>query len=851
MLYLKNIKTYLLSIMRIKILFSFLFIITIINSTLAQTKVSGIVYDDTNQTLPFANIYFKGNKTGVASDENGKFIIESKNDFTAIVIKYSGFKDLEISLTTSITENLKIKMLNEQELKEVVVVGKPKKHLTKKDNPAYKILQGIWKNKRKNGLLLAKRYQYTRYTTVSQGLSNLDSAFLKKILTKEFDSVIKIAQQDKKQKNFIIPVYLKETNEKIYGDNILKKERIDVEGERNTGVVQTGFVMDRMSNLMQTVDIYKDDIEILNKSFVSPISNRGYGQYEYLLRDSIFEDDKKFYEILYFPRNSQDLLFEGRFKVDSKTFAITDILLKNNRKMNLNFVRSLSIEKSFTQENDSIYLPLRDYYEGDFTLISKDDNEKGLYVKKNILYSAYDFDTPKVPTFYDLQVQQTRTKQFEKAEDYWQGLNNREAGLNNTRKVITEIGSNKRVRRVSNAITILTTGYFGVMKNIQFGSIWQVISNNNIEGVRLRGGFRTFKTVNDLFRSKVYVAYGTKDKRIKYGFEAKYLFNHEPRMIIGASFVQDNLQLSGIGLLESELAPNAVGTNVLIARGENFSLTRTQKQVLSYNVAFSNFFRIGVEGIHNDMSSGNQDLFSIGYQLPGESLKTTLTDFSTSLTMVYTPKRDVFGFGVEQASGVNLFPTLTLKYTKGFKNVLGGDFNYNKLQFNIKKPIRISNFGILRFSLDAAKVFENVPLSLLTPVVANQAYSIQAGAFSLIDFYDFTTDQYIAAHFEHHFNGYIFNRIPFIKKLKLREVAFYRAVLGDISNDNVAINRSSINYNAPSTKPFSEFGFGFENIGIGNFRPIRIDFVWRTQFKNINGLVPPTFGVRFGFIPDF
>ena len=837
--------------MRMKILFSFLFIITIINSTLAQTKVSGIVYDDTNQTLPFANIYFKGNKTGVASDENGKFIIESKNDFTAIVIKYSGFKDLEISLTTSITENLKIKMLNEQELKEVVVIGKPKKHLTKKENPAYKILQGIWKNKRKNGLLLAKRYQYTRYTTVSQGLSNLDSAFLKKILTKEFDSVIKIAQQDKKQKNFIIPVYLKETNEKIYGDNILKKERIDIEGERNTGVVQTGFVMDRMSNLMQTVDIYKDDIEILNKSFVSPISNRGYGQYEYLLRDSIFEDDKKFYEILYFPRNSQDLLFEGRFKVDSKTFAITDILLKNNRKMNLNFVRSLSIEKSFTQENDSIYLPLRDYYEGDFTLISKDDNEKGLYVKKNILYSAYDFDTPKVPTFYDLQVQQTRTKQFEKAEDYWQGLNNREAGLNNTRKVITEIGSNKRVRRVSNAITILTTGYFGAMRNIQFGSIWQVISNNNIEGIRLRGGFRTFKTVNDLFRSKVYVAYGTKDKRIKYGFEAKYLFNHEPRMVIGASFVQDNLQLSGIGLLESELAPNAVGTNVLIARGENFSLTRTQKQVLSYNVAFSNFFRIGVEGIHNDMSSGNQDLFSIGYQLPGESLKTTLTDFSTSLTMVYTPKRDVFGFGVEQASGVNLFPTLTLKYTKGYKNVLGGDFNYNKLQFNIKKPIRISNFGILRFSLDVAKVFENVPLSLLTPVVANQAFSIQSGAFSLIDFYDFTTDQYIAAHFEHHFNGYIFNRIPFIKKLKLREVAFYRTVLGDISNDNVAINRSSINYNAPSTKPFSEFGFGFENIGIGNFRPIRIDFVWRTQFKNINGLVPPTFGVRFGFIPDF
>lgn len=830
--------------------FSLIFTCSFSNLIFSQTKVSGVVYDDTNQTLPFANIYFKGNKTGVESDENGKFKIESKQDFTAIIVKYSGFKDFEYALTTSTTENVKIKMLNEQELKEVVVIGKPKKHLKKEENPAYKILQGIWKNKRKNGLLLAKRYQYTKYTTVSQGLSNLDSAFLKKILTKQYDSVIKIAQQDKKQKNFIIPVYLKETNEKVFGDNTIKKERIDVEGERNTGIVQTGFVLDRMSNLMQTVDIYNDDIEILNKSFVSPISSRGYGQYEYLLRDSIFEDNKKFYEILYFPRNSQDLLFEGRFKVDSKTFAITDILLKNNRKMNLNFVRSLSIEKSFSQENDSIYLPLRDYYEGDFTFISKGDNEKGLYVKKNILYSDYDFEKTQEPTFYDIQVKQTRAKQFEKADDYWQTLNNREAGLNNTRKIIGDLGSNKRIRRVSNFITILTTGYFGLFKNVQIGSFWQAISNNNIEGLRLRAGFRTFKTLNDLFRTKGYVAYGTKDKKFKYGLEAKYLVNHEPRMTIGASFVEDNLQLSGLGLQESELAPNA-GTNVLIARGENFSLTKMRKQALSYDITYSNEFKTIFEGVHRDMSSADQKVFSIGYQFAGEEVKNELTDFVTSLTMVYSPKRDVFGFGVEQAFGVNLFPTYTLKYTKGFKNVLGGDFNYNKLQLNIKKPLRISNFGILRVTVDAAKVFETLPLTLLTPVVANQAFSLQSNAFSLIDFYDFTTDQFAALHLEHHFNGYIVNRIPLIKKLKLREVAFYRAVVGDISNENIAINRSSINYNAPNKKAFAEFGFGFENIGVGNFRPIRIDFVWRTQFSNINGLVPPTFGIRFGFIPDF
>jgi hypothetical protein len=260
---------------------------------------------------------------------------------------------------------------------------------------------------------------------------------------------------------------------------------------------------------------------------------------------------------------------------------------------------------------------------------------------------------------------------------------------------------------------------------------------------------------------------------------------------------------------------------------------------------------LGIAGIHSDMRSANDDLFSIAYQLPGELQRNSLIDFATSLTMSYTPKRDVYGFGVEQTYGINLFPTFIVKYTRGVKGVFGGDFDYNKLQVSIKKPLRISNFGILRMYFDAAKVFDRVPLTLLTPVVANQAYSVQSNAFSLIDFYDFATDQYLAAHFDHHFNGYILNRIPLLKKLKLRELIFYKGVVGDISDQNIAINRSSINYNAPNRRVYAEYGFGFENIGFGNFRPIRIDFVWRTDFNNVNGLVPPKFGIRFGFFPEF
>ncbi|QYS89786.1 carboxypeptidase-like regulatory domain-containing protein [Flavobacterium davisii] len=174
---------------------SFFIILFFTLFTNAQTKISGIVYDDQNLPLPFANIYFKGNKTGISSDVNGVFHIESPNDYKAIIVKYAGFEDTEVELKTASISNLKIVMSTTKQLKEVVVVAKPKKHLKKEENPAYKILQQIWKNKKKNGLLSSKSYQYTRYTSIANGLSNLDSVFLKRVLGNHYDSVIKIAEQ--------------------------------------------------------------------------------------------------------------------------------------------------------------------------------------------------------------------------------------------------------------------------------------------------------------------------------------------------------------------------------------------------------------------------------------------------------------------------------------------------------------------------------------------------------------------------------------------------------------------------------------------------------------------------------
>ena len=126
------------------------------------------------------------------------------------------------------------------------------------------------------------------------------------------------------------------------------------------------------------------------------------------------------------------------------------------------------------------------------------------------------------------------------------------------------------------------------------------------------------------------------------------------------------------------------------------------------------------------------------------------------------------------------------------------------MQFSYKQPIRVSFLGILESNLELGKTFDTVPIALLTALPANQGYSIIPRTFSLINYYDWVSDNYLLGHFEHHFNGFIMNKIPLLEKLKLRSLMTFRFAYGSVSNDNISKNKSKIVYNSPSNKPYYE-----------------------------------------------
>jgi len=827
-----------------------IFIILISVVTNAQFTLNGIVLDENNEPIPYVNIILKNTTIGTTTDDYGNFSISLKKDNGRIEISFLGYETVLKRVSKKI-KFVRITLKEEaDQLDEILIISRPKKRLKKKENPAFRILKEIWKRKKTNGLKKVNYYQLKKHQTTEIGLNNLDSIFLKGIFKKDYKDVLAQLPYNETGVNYYIPLYFNEIVKNIYGNNTINKIREDVEAEKTDGVQRNGFVFQRVSNTFNDIDIYKNNIPVLRKSFVSPISTTGFETYDYVLHDSIIENNKKSYRIYFFPRRNGDLAFEGYLWVSDKNFAVTKIKMKIRDDINLNFVRKLSFEKEYIIKNDSIFLPKFDSYNGDFTFTDKGEENKGMSIKKSTSYSNYQFEKPLETSFYSQKIIKIRPDQYSKEKSYWK---KREKNIENieTYALIESIKNKKQIKKISGTITSLSTGYFNIAQNFQLGQYWNTIVKNSVEGVKIKLGFRTFKTVDDRFRVGGFIGYGIKDKKFKYSLEAKYLLSYKPRIALGLAYLKDAEQLGAKLLNTNGLNANAFDPNALFSRGDNFFISSVNRKILQIDLEVKKNFHVGFSFAHNNIKSASPENFTIDYLDQNGITQSQLTNVSTDLYLTYTPRRFEYGFGVEQKMGKNLYPALIINYRKGYKGLLGGTHNYDKIQFNYSHPILLGKLGTLIATLDGGKIFGTVPLSLLSPVPANQTFWITKSTFSLMNYYDFVTDTYISGHFEQHFNGLIFNKLPLIKRLNLRSLITFKTVYGTISDANIAINKSNIRYTAPSNKLYYEYGFGLENIGYGNIRPLRVDFVWRGDHTSINGLASPEFAIRVGVKADF
>ncbi len=809
---------------------------------------TGIILDENREPLPFVNIYFKPDKKGTTSDINGEFKLELHRKRGKLTFSLMGYETKTIKIKP---KNTYVKIiLKEQKnvLDEVVIVKRPKKRLKKKENPAYPILKEIWKRKNKSGLKLLPKYEYKKYETTTIGLNRLDSVFLKKLFKKDFKSILKKLPYDDEGFHYYIPIYVKEQVFKIYGNNKFHKKRQDIIAEKEKGFNRQGYGFDRMSLEFSEVNIFDNSFSIFNKPFISPIAKYGFDVYDYLLYDTIQRQGRKFYNIYFFPRREGDLAFEGNFLVSADKYDITNITMKLKNSANLNFVRSVEIEKEYKHINDSIYLPVKDEFSADYTLLSKSNNTKAVNIKKEIYYSDYNFNKTYPPDFYDKINVKYKANQFKKDSLFWKKYSDKNQ-ITKTYQLIDEVKGKRRIKTITNWMNILTTGYLPLFKNIQFGPVFQAIGRNGVEGIRLLAGFRTFKTPDDRFRAYGHIAYGLKDKKMKYELVSKYLLSYQPRieteLTLSDDYKQNARQLMNLHQL---LHTNNFGSNFILSRGKNVFISHVKNYALKFDYKIIKNFHIGIIPYYTYTEPADNHLFNIDYLNNNGNIKHHVTDTGADIYVTYTPGRFVYGYGIEQKFGKNAFPTFVLNYRKAFGF---NDVDYQRLQFKYAQKILMGRFGSFDLDVNLGKTFGKVPVSLLNPIPANQIMILKPHTFTLLNYYDFVTDTYAVGFFEYHLNGLIFNRLPLLRKLKLRTVLAYRIAYGTISDENKAINRSNIAYAAPDTKPYYEYSVGLENLGFGNLRIFRLDAVWRSHYTSINGLHSPKFALRLAIKPNF
>ena len=817
-----------------------------------QQTISGKIVDEKSQKEISGVSIFKNNQnTPFFTTTNGTFSITLDSLTTSLIFRKKGFLEelyyIDKNNLSGIVINLAPEETKVKQIDEVIVQGKVSKFKNKKENPAYAVMQEVWKRKRNNGLNKFNSYTFKEYEKIQFDANNIDSAFTERKIFNKLDFIFDYADSAANGK-MTLPIYLAESVFENYGENKPnKRNKRLLTAQKTSGFKDNQVVTLTAQNLYRDINIYDNTLNYFDIGFPSPAGRDGFSTYDYNIIDTVDIKGDRTYKIKYEAKRKEALAFQGYLYVNMENYAIVSASLRSNNKINVNFVNGIFTEMDFENPDDETFLPSKIVTVIDMSPFSKNKKKaKGILARRSVDYTDYEFNKPIAANIFETKEEEFDEKFIEKDESYWtqarpDSLSKQETGIY---EMLDKLEKTPKFRRLVGLYETLASGYLNVGNAIDIGSIFSIYGFNEVEGNRIRLGARTYFSQNDMARLQFYTAYGFKDQQFKYGVEGKWMLNKANRFTIGAGTRRDIMQLGVQLTTDDGIMTRTFASSAVLGRGENASLSSVnQTNVFSSIEPWKNF-QIRFDGTLQSIKSANPEGFNLHYYLNGD-LRKTVNDSRIAISLIARPGAKYSKTGVDRYEHGTLAPTIVLKYTRGIEGLFNADFNYNKLQFLFYKPFLIGSWGRLQANFEAGKNFNPVPLALQNVIPGNQSYGLAPNTFSQLNYYEFVADNYSTLHLEHHFNGKILSFIPLINKLKLREVAFIRMAYGTLSEESKAINVDRYRYSAPDQQIYYEYGFGIENIGFGNLRIFRVDFNWRGNYLHHEDV--SKFGIKAGF----
>ena len=814
------------------------------------TSASGIVKDSiTGEPLPFVSVYFDGSTIGAMTDDNGTFTLQNNQGYTKLAAASLGYDTKFIDLKPGKkNDNLEVLLKPTAfEISEVVVKPKREKY-TRKDNPAVELIKKVIAHKNDNRIEAKPEYQTEVYEKLSLSLDNFNPNLDKKKFLKKFKFIKNYLDTSEFNGKPILTVSVRENLSDFYYRKSPKAEKTIVRAKRMQGIDKTlddgGGITSNLEEIFKSINIFDNNIPILLNRFVSPLSSTlATTYYHYYIMDTLDVGGDKCVDLAFVPANSESYGFTGRLYITlDGNYAVKKVLLNTPANINLNWVDKLRIEQEFKQMPDSTWVLDQENTFVNFYVVK---GTQQLYAHQLRNYDNYNFNVQNADSVFGLlgalHVLPEATAQ---PDTFW--THNRPIPLKEKEDALKDLLGQLRKVPAFNAIIktaeILITGYIPTANDkkvtkFDFGPMNTTFSANHLEGFRMRVGGMTTANLNPYWFASGYLAYGTNDRKIKYNLKLTHSFTkkeyHEgENPVNNLSFIQEyDVYTPGQDFLFTSK------DNIFVAWKVGEPVTKMQyirKSVLQYEKEWLN----GLTWKSWIMNQNNEAAGTLQYIKRDESGNLYhIKDFTTSeigTQLRFAPGERAYNGRSGKESVFNLSkdaPVFKLSHQLGIKGVLGGDYNYNHTEISAEKRIWLSSFGHIDAQIKAGKVWDKVPFPLLILPNTNQSVTIQPEAFHMMNALEFVTDQYVSFNATYYLKGWILNRIPGIKWLRLREVLSFNMIYGGLTDKNNPTLTPGLFLLPDGTQPlgstpYMECSVGLENI----FKILRIDYYRRLTY---------------------
>jgi len=806
----------------------------------AVTQITGLVRDSVSREgIPYASISLVGTTEGTLATDRGGFTINTRASFSRLKVSAMGYKTREVEVKTGQGSVVLIDLMPAGiELNELVV-RKGKEKYSKKNNPAVDMIKKLRERRDDNDPLRHQHFGYSQYERMMFGFGDIDDLSSKQGEQQWIEQYADTSMLTGKR---ILPVSIKETVTRVYYSRDPSQHKQLILGARSAGLdeqLDQVNVKKVLDDFMGEIDIFQNDVTLLTNRFVSPLSRIAVDFYKFYLNDTVVVDGERCAVLSFVPFTPQTFGFLGRLYVslEDTTMFIKRVSMGVPYDINLNYVERMSIEQDFERAPNGSRLKMSDQVEVSLRLLS---NLPAVFARRETVYRDHNFERPEGGVFNFQSEQSVGSNANFMPDEFWQEY--RPAQVRTTTATMASLMKRLRGSKVfywaERVVVALVNGYVPTARvsKVDLGPLNTLISGNSLEGFRLRVGGMTNVNLSRHWFARAYVAYGFKDEKFKYMASLEYSFT--PKKSLDQEFPIHSLRLSHRydvdKLAQHYLYTNPDNVFLTLRRHKDVRMQYLRTTRLEYRKEWYNHFSIAVGVEHNvhEATPYVPFIYKDGRQ------RQCYTQAGFTAQLRFAPG-ETFYQARSYRIPINMdAPIITLTQTYMPRGFMGSLHELNKTELGLQKRFWFSAFGYADVIIKGEKVWSRVAYpDLLMPNV-NLSYTIQPESYALMKPMEFVNDQALSWDLTYWGNGVLMNRLPLIKRLRLREVLTLRGLWGSLSDKNNPAQCGEV-FQFPTDvlclpmgdKPYMEAGVGLDNI----FTILRIDYVWRLTYREHAG----------------